>query len=214
MEEYHSSQLQHVFLITDGPNCIKTIHNGDWQNSCPNIQGLRQFFYDACLTHDTVVFRIMPGITCTSVRNTQGWLEIEPLLLTPIPMTVALEEVSDEAKNSLGLSLYARVQEVKGYKDVIPASYQCKLSIPLLKPGSMVQISYNLMENTGGFTEIKSAFAEDYQPPLINSRCELHREFVKGSLSRRGCSVYKASSTSAETPVSHTLRLFTITTLS
>ena len=43
-----------------------------------------------------------------------------------------------------------------------------------MKKGDLICASYNIVDGTGGFVRVESAFREDFQPSLANSRTGVH----------------------------------------
>lgn len=207
-----SRSVEHVFLVVDGPNCVNEAPGSNVGSPNINLDTLRQHLYQAYQDGEEVIFRVMSGLACADIRDKGGALEIEPLLLTPVPATVIIKDISNEVENPYGVAIFAQVQDIVAYENFLPGTLISGIKIPLLKEDDLIQLSYSLEQNTGGFIKIVSPFAEDNPPPLINSRCELSREFAGFGNSCRGRSLYKASNTRHELPATHTLRLFTVTT--
>lgn len=186
-----SNKIQHVFLVTNGPSCELTTHNGSEDRTVASSDALRQQLMRFCQTNTRVAFWVMSGITCLDVPDVQGRLEVQPLLLKPIPMVVTIEKIFTEAQNPLGVGMLARVQEMKDYRSYLPSN---RYNIPVIELGDQMYISYHLLQNTGGTCKLANDVSVQDCGLLVRSHNELQREAVTAEQpGQRGRSVYKVS---------------------
>ncbi len=171
---------QHVFMITKGPR--KLAADGDVH--CMRT-GL--IFSRACRSGTPVEFWFMSGWLCPNVRDFQGFLEVQPQLLTPLPILVEIRNFSNEVGNYQGLVIFAEVKHVPRYFGHLSEDKDHDQG-PILQVGDLLQISYHLVDSIGGFSilgnikDVKKSACIIYEfedhPPVVNSLSQLHREYV------------------------------------
>lgn len=194
---------QYTIFITNGPHCSRTIRTPHGQEVFPDAISVRQKIQAALEHEDEEIFRIMVGSICLNVRNADGSFDVEPMLITPIPISLRIIDWCNESANPSGISIIGRVMEVMNYKIQLPNNYRYDPSSCIVSVGDIVQASYHLERCTGGLVPVNLAY--DHQPPLINSLSEVCREYVvagdKSCHQQRGRGVYKISSTELDAPV-------------
>lgn len=157
---------------------------------------------------EQVDFRIMPGWMCTNVQNLDGSIDVQPQLLAPITMGVAIEQLACEPQNPQGVSILATVRNIMNYARCLIGDHD-RYSIPIVAKGDLVRISYSLTEGTGGLQIIHKQGIdalpdEDSEELFVNSLSGLRCDVIdEGSAPIRGRSIYRVikSWPSASAPV-------------
>ena len=193
-----NEKIQHVFLITDGPRCDVAMSNGDTVETLTAPMMLEQQLERYCQDEAKVVFRVMSGLLCLDVVDQYDRLEVEPLLITPIPMVVTIEQLLREPDNPLGVGLLVRVQEMKDYRNHLAST---RHEIPVIERGDRMHLSYHLLQSTGGACKIVEDAPMRSHEVMIRSRNDLQREFIAADQpGQRGRSVYKVAGDVEEIP--------------
>lgn len=193
-----SGKIQHVFLITDGPRCDVVMSNGGAAETLTAPVMLQQQLAHYCQTGEKVVFRVMSGLLCLDVVDQCDRLEVEPLLITPIPMVVTIERLLREPDDPLGVGLLVRVQEMKDYRNHLAST---RHEIPVIECGDRMYLSYHLLQSTGGACKIIEDAPMRSHEVMIRSRNDLQREFIAANQpGQRGRSVYKVAGDVEEIP--------------
>lgn len=183
--------VRHVFLITDGPSCgmVDDVSSPEIESSAEAVLRSLQRCHQ---TGNSVEFRVTSGLICTTVRDEDGWLEIEPLLLRSLPLVVKLDELWVDPEDPQAVNMLARVHELMEYHTLLPDEHH---DIPVLEVGDLVRISYHLLQNVGGLDKVASTAIGRVTLPVVNAHSQLCRQYVTARQSnrshQRGRGIYK-----------------------
>ena len=195
------NNIEHVFMITTGPCITCPARTDDGLPSVqPDVIAIRRHLREVIEHGDTEVFGMTTGLICTNVRNPDGAISIEPLLLKPIPMVVKIFDLQDESGNPYGVTMIGRVEEIVDYAVRLSATTLERYDPPIVRIGDMLRMSYHLGHCTGGFVQMRQDLPAD-PPPLVNSLSELCSRIAVLGESQRGRRIYQVYSTEYDRPV-------------
>lgn len=206
------TKSQYVLLITDGPCYSRIDHASTDKKPRLDLASVRQHFCDAIEHQEEESFRITVGSPCLNVRNPDQSIDIEPMLFSPIPVSLLILNWRNEPANPSGVSIIGKVTGVVNYSIQLPSNYRYDSAYCVIKPGDIVQLSYHLEHCTGGIVRVDLARILEHRPPLINSLSEIVREYVAADSGRchqqRGRAIYKAAHTELDAPVGYDEDMF------
>lgn len=192
-----------VFLLTDGPTVRMNVRETAEGFTYERME-IEEFLLHE-LTGE-VRFQMFAGwLGRKPFIDDRGLLEIAPVLLRPLSICVKVRQSFIERNNPDGVTIVGWIEELMDYGGGSDYLYVNNKRIPVMKKGDLICASYNIVDGTGGFVRVESAFREDFQPSLANSRtgvhCIYHRE-VEGDR-RFGRGVYKLHGTADTCPIEY-----------